>query len=75
MESNPNLKENIISLAERLIARGEAHGEMRGKVRLLEQLLGRPSQSDEALRTMTLEELQQRFSALDLEYATRFKQS
>jgi predicted transposase/invertase (TIGR01784 family) len=79
LEGNPNLKENIMSLAERLIARGEARGEARGtwigKIQMLEQLLDRGVTSEAALHAMSADDLKARFSQLEQDYNACFKKS
>ena len=76
---HPALKNDIMSLAQRFIAQGEAQGEARGErigsIRLLEQLMGRAVSTRESLNQLDLEQLDQRFIALEKEYNLRFKQA
>lgn len=83
LDSNPNLKENIISLAERLIARGEARGKALGeacgtwigKIQILEQLLDKERTAEAILHAMSADDLQARFAKLEQDYNTCFKKS
>lgn len=81
LEHKPNLKENIMSLAEKLIARGEARGVTRGKaegawigkIQLLEKMMGAESTPSQELEGLGLVELEDRFTALEQKYASQFK--
>lgn len=83
LQHQPNYKENIMSLAQQLIARGkaegEAHGATRGawigKIQLLEQFLGLPASAMEAFASMSQEQLASRFAELEKSYNDRFKQA
>ena len=86
LEQKPNLKENIMSLAQQLIARGEARGivvgeargEARGvwigKIQLLEQLQGSEITPTVALESLDLPKLEARFIELEQTYSAKFKQ-
>ena len=72
------LKEPVMTLAQKLSAEGRnegiAIGEARAKVRLLEKILQEPATSDDVLATLSLDELEQRFAALDAEYKCTFQE-
>lgn len=82
LEQKPHLKENIMSLAQQLIARGEARGiavgEARGvwigKVQLLEQLLGEECTPTAELEKLDMRELEGRFNEVEQAYSAKFKQ-
>jgi len=78
LEQKPHLKESIMSLAQKLIARGQAVGEARGvwigKIQLLEQMTGMEITTTAALDTLGQEKLEERFAALEQSYAAKFKQ-
>jgi predicted transposase/invertase (TIGR01784 family) len=85
LESNPPLKEQTMSIAENLMARGKAEGkvegkaegkaegEARGRLRLLQELMELPLTPPEELDRLTVEEMQRRFEVLQQEYELRFK--
>jgi hypothetical protein len=70
-----------MSLAEKLIARGEARGVTRGKaegawigkIQLLEQMLGGECTPLKILEGLGLPELEERFTTLEQKYASQFK--
>ena len=90
LEQQPNLNENMMSLAQKLIARGqalgEAVGEARGqvigeargvwigKIQLLEQMTGMEVTTTAALEGLGLEQLAERYAVLEQGYAAKFKQ-
>ena len=75
------LRDSVMSLAQKLIATGRQEGRQEGKavgaamakIQLLEQMLDRPVTAESALEAMSLAELQQRFASLEAEYSIRFK--
>jgi predicted transposase YdaD len=78
---HPELKESIMSLAQKLKAEGQAEGRTEGiaigaaraKVQLLERILQKPATAEDALASLSLEELERRYAELDREYSERFK--
>lgn len=77
LEHTKQLKEPIMSLAQRLIAKGRQEGRQEGiiagQVQLLEKFLNRTPTSKEALGQLSLAELEARYLELDAEYGARFK--
>ena len=82
LEQKPNLKENVMSFAQQLIARGEARGEARGKaegvwigkIQLLEQMSGIEVSTTAELEALGQPKLEERFAALEQAYSAKFKQ-
>ena len=78
LEQQPHLNENMMSLAQKLIARGQALGEARGvwigKIQLLEQMTGMEVTTTVAVEALGQEKLEERFAALEQSYAAKFKQ-
>lgn len=78
LEQKPNLKENIMSLAQQLIARGEARGKAEGawigKIQLLEQMMGMAVSTTAELEVLGQPKLEERFAALEQAYSAKFKQ-
>jgi hypothetical protein len=66
-----------MTLADRLIAQGEARGEARGnwigKIQVLEKLLGLPETKIAVLHGLGIDVLEQRHVALETDYDSRFK--
>lgn len=83
LSANPKLKSSTMSLAQRLIAEGEARGKAEGKTRglwtgrlqVLEQLLGVPMTPETELDSVSVEEIERRFHARQAEYDAKFKVS
>ncbi len=77
LTSNPELKKNTMSVAEKLKAEGRVEGQQKGlwlgKIQTLEEFLGLPASSDEALETLSLDELKAMQEQLHREYELRFK--
>ena len=85
LQTAPQLKQTTMSVAEKLIARGEARGEARGRadgeatgqwigrLQLLEEMMGTPVTPGEVLRALSLEELELRYRACQQRYSERFK--
>ncbi len=81
LENNPQLKEEIMSTAAALIAKGKAEGkaegEMRGKVAgkltCLQEILHLPVSSDQELAGLEVAELERRFKELQRQYEEQFK--
>ena len=81
LSSNPELKKNAMSVAEKLKAEGRVEGRVEGqdkglwigKIQAFEEFLNCPISSNDALGTMDLEELESRHGDLHREYETRFK--
>jgi predicted transposase/invertase (TIGR01784 family) len=85
----PDIKDSVMTYAQKLTAEGEAigeargeargkamgeaHGKVKGKIEVLEQLMGEVQTSSEVLDAMTLEQLQQHFVELERQYRLRFK--
>ena len=78
LEKQPKLKENIMSLAEKLIARGEARGKAEGawigKIQLLEKMLGGGVTPTAELESLGLQKLEECFASLEQAYSAKFKQ-
>jgi predicted transposase/invertase (TIGR01784 family) len=77
LENNPELRDQTMSIAETLIAQGEARGEAKGRVegklQMLQELMGLAVSTAEELQGLDIEELQQRFQELQLRYEGQFK--
>ena len=85
LQSEPQLKHAAMSVAEKLIATGEARGEAQGeargraegkwigKLQVLEELMGEGVTPEEALRAMSLEDLEQRYRECQARYDAQFK--
>jgi len=81
LEHTQQHKEPIMSLAQRLIARGRQEGRQEGQqkgivigqIQLMEKFLNKEPSSKEALELLSLAELEARFAELEAEYAARFK--
>jgi predicted transposase/invertase (TIGR01784 family) len=86
LSSNPELQKNTMSVAEKLLAQGEARGEARGetrgaakglwigKIQMLEEFLGQKISSPEDLGQLSIEELTKQHQGLHQAYESRFKQ-
>ena len=86
LKSNPELKDKAMSLAEKLIAQGRNEGRneglqegeriglWKGKILLLEQMMGRAGSLDAELEWSSAAELEGRFNLLEAQYQARFKQ-
>jgi predicted transposase/invertase (TIGR01784 family) len=74
---NPELEKNIMSVAEKLKAEGQAEGQEKGlwigKIQAFEEFLTRPLTPSAALSSLTLEELETRHRELHQAYEIRFK--
>jgi predicted transposase/invertase (TIGR01784 family) len=85
LELNPELKNNIMSVAEQLIAKGRVEGRVEGlvvgeekgswigQIRAFEEFLAEPITSSQDLSKLTIEELEGRHRDLRKEYQLRFK--
>jgi hypothetical protein len=73
LSSNPELKKNTMSVAEKLISLGREEGLWIGRIQLLEEFLDLPASSGEALAALSLEELKAMQERLHGEYQLRFK--
>ena len=85
LSSNPELEKNTMSVAEQLKAEGRMEGRMEGraegrmeglwigKIQALEEFLELPVSSDEALETLSLEDLKATQERLHRQYEARFK--
>ena len=81
LASNPELRNNAMSLAEKLIAKGRDEGRSEGRsegywlgrIQSLEEFLDEPQSSQEVLSAMNLAELEARHQQLHREYQRRFK--
>jgi predicted transposase/invertase (TIGR01784 family) len=73
LSSNPELKKSAMSVAEKLIAQGQAEGKWIGKIQLLEELMGSPVTPHTTLTEFSVEELEARYQTLLLAYEERFK--
>ncbi len=81
LEDNPKLKEQVMSTATVLIAKGKAEGKAEGKANgllmgkliMMQQMMRRPVSTEKELDSLGLEELEQRFNELQREYETTFK--
>jgi predicted transposase YdaD len=85
LQNNPELKQQTMSLAEKLVKQGEARGEHRGrqegearglwtgKLELLQQLMGKPMCAEVELAKLSVAELQTQFEALEAEYRSVYK--
>ena len=89
LQSEPQLQHTTMSVAEKLIAKGEARGEARGeakgeargraegkwigKLQMLEELLGEPVATEETLRALSLDALEKRYLDCQARYDARFK--
>ncbi len=74
---NPELEKNIMSVAKKLKAEGQAEGQEKGlwigKIQAFEEFLTRPLTPSAALSSLTLEELEARHRELHRAYEIRFK--
>jgi len=85
LSSNPELGERTMSVAEKLIAKGEARGEAKGEARgmskglwigkilMTEEFLGRKTSNPLLLETLSLTELEKHYNLVHQEYEMRFK--
>ena len=77
LEHNPKLREEIMSTATTLIAKGKAEGKARGLVegRLtgLQDIMNLPISSEEELAGLEFEELERRYKALQQQYEKQYK--
>jgi predicted transposase/invertase (TIGR01784 family) len=81
LQSNPELKQQTMSLAEKLVkqgrlegeARGEARGLWVGKLQLLQQLMGKPLIVEAEFTKLSVAELQEQFEKLEAEYRSVYK--
>ena len=83
--SNPDLEKQTMTLAEQLIAQGHVSGLQKGReegreegqwigrIQALEEFLGKPQSSGQALGSRSVEELMALHRALHGEYEARFK--
>jgi predicted transposase/invertase (TIGR01784 family) len=75
---NPELEQRAMSVAAKLKAEGREEGREEGqwigKIKTLEEFLGRVQSTDEALETLSLQELESLHQDLHKEYQARFKQ-
>lgn len=72
-ENNPKPKEQVMSTATVLIAKGKAHGLLMGKLQMMQEMMRRPVSAEEELGALSLTELERRFNDLQREYETTFK--
>jgi predicted transposase YdaD len=72
LTTNPELEKNIMSVAEKLKAEGQAEGQEKGlwigKIQAFEEFLARPLTPSAALSSLTLEELETRHRELHQAY-------
>jgi len=81
LENNPKLKEEIMSTAAALIAKGKAEGKaegktwglVMGKLTFLQEMMHLPVSSDQDLEGLEVTELERRFRELQRQYAEQFK--
>ena len=81
LDTNPDLKKNIMSVAEKLKAEGRVEGLVAGQekgswigqIRAFEEFLALPLTSSETLASLTIEALESRHRHLHQEYRLRFK--
>ena len=77
LAANPKLQTNVMSLAQKLRAEGKAEGAAlgtwRGKLQLLEELMGAAPTPEHELEPLRAAELERRFMARQAEYNGRFK--
>ncbi len=82
LQRNPELKERTMSIAQKLIAKGKAEGKAegeilgtwKGKLRLLQELMGLPVARDAELAGLSAADLESHFALLDQRYKQEFKQ-
>lgn len=79
VSSNPELQKHTMSVAEKLLAQGEARGEERGlwvgKIQMLEEFLDLKISTSEYLSGFSIEELAERHKGLHQDYEVRFKRN
>ncbi|MEN3942851.1 Rpn family recombination-promoting nuclease/putative transposase [Prosthecobacter sp. SYSU 5D2] len=73
LELNHELRENTMSIAQKLHSRGKAEGKAEGKLQLLQTLMGLPVSTDAELAGLSTSELESRFEELEQRYKTEFK--
>ena len=81
LESVPELKHTVMSVAQKLIeegkalghVEGEAMGKWIGRLQVLEELSGLPVTPEEELRDLSPAELENRFRERQRHYESRFK--
>ena len=77
LSTNPELQKHTMSVAEKLLAQGEAKGQTKGvwfgKIQLLEDFLELKISSKEDLNDLSIEELTERYRSLHQAYEGRFK--
>jgi hypothetical protein len=77
VESNPELKQTVMTIAEQLIAQGKAEGEARGtwigRLQTLEEVMGLPATDSAALAALEACEIEKRFRELQRDYNAQFK--
>ena len=69
--ANPELTTKAMSLAERLIAQGEARGIIFGKIQSLQEFLGLTQSSEQELKALSPEQLERLHKELKARLATR----
>ncbi len=73
LSANPELKERVMSLAEKLYYEGEETGRIQGAIQTIEKFLGKPVTATSILCDKSPQELQSIKAALEQEYESRFK--
>lgn len=77
IDVNPEFKNTVMTIAEQLMAKGEAKGEARGawigKLQLLEHLMGLPQTTSEAFSGVEVAEMERRYWDLQSKYDAQFK--
>jgi len=73
LEGSKELKQQAMTIAEKLMAEGRAEGEARGALRVLQKLMGMPPSSEDELAAISVAEIQARFENLEREYAALYR--
>ncbi len=81
LENNPTLKEEVMTTAAALIARGKAEGKaegkawgvVTGKLMFLQEMMQMPVVTEEELSGVAVDELERQFKELQCQYEAKFK--